>query len=277
MSTKKRAIRIEPTCVRKARAKEQLVQDHHSAVPAPNQQCVYESGKKGFIGSGVYEVKKALQHLGPQQTVDDLFIKAETGIDVQHEQNQHLLHRIMDNPSIEAQWHAERILFKRVPHLGIEDCNTLKEAIDSSWSGNKMTIATTDLANTYKGVEKDVERLVEDGDVSSLSLDGSSIYFTRLQGAPASSCVKDLWNGVAVPKGHMLQDALVSRKVLTREEVDAREARMKRERDKEKMEADQAAAAKKARKMPMIRKITNTHLQLPLPDFSFATASVSQL
>ena len=129
-----------------------------------------------------------------------------------------------------------------------------------------MTIATKDLANTYKGVEKDVERLVEDGDVSSLSLDGSSIFFKRLPGTPASSCIRDLWNSVAVPKGHLLQDALVSQNILTRDEVDVREARMKQHREKEKMEADQAAAAKKARKRPIIRKVTNTHLEMPRPE-----------
>ena len=164
-------------------------------------------GKTSNIGS-VYEVKKALQYFDAHQTVDDLFIKAETGIDVKHEQNEHLLRKLMTNESIDVQWHGERVIFKRKPNLGIQDCSTLKQVIDSSWGGEKMTVRTKDLADTYRGVEKDVERLVEDGDVSSLhnTEDGSQIFFKRLHGTPASSCIKDLWNGV--PKGHLLQDNL---------------------------------------------------------------------
>ena len=266
MSTKKQAIRIEPTCVRKVRAKKEKLSQDNQKDPTAKAQCLFESGKTSCLGSAIYLIKKALQPFDPQQTVSDLFIKAETGIDVMHPRNEDLLNSLLQNALIDAQWHGERVIFKRKPHLGIQDCDTLKEAIDSSWGGNKMTIATKDLFDTYREVEKDVERLAEDGDVGSLSLDGSSIFFKRLQGAPASSCIKELWHSVAVPKGHLLQEALVSRKMLTRDEVDVREARMKNEREKEKMEADQAAAAKKARKMPVIRKVTNTHLELPRPE-----------
>ena len=98
---------------------------------------MFESGKKGFVGSAVFEVKRALKYLDPQQTVNDLFIKAETGIDVKCEQNEHLLNSLMHNTFIDAWWQGDRVLFKRKPHLGIEDCSTLKKAIGSSWGGEK--------------------------------------------------------------------------------------------------------------------------------------------
>lgn len=263
MSTKKRAIQIEPTCVRRARSKkEKPLQDK----PTEKAVFTFESGRTSCIGSGVYAIKRALEHFDPHDTASDLFIKAETGIDVTHSKNKDLLDNLFKTPSIDVQQQGERIIFKRNPHLGIQDCDTLKQAIDSAWSGNKMTIAMKDLSDTYREVERDVERLAEDRDVSSLHIDGSSIFFKRLQGTSASSCIKDMWHNVEVPKGHLLQDALVDRRILTRDEVDVREARMKSEREKEKMEADQAAAAKKPRKMPIIRKVTNTHLELPRPE-----------
>ena len=269
MSTKKRAVRIEPTCVRKSRAKkEKRASGPDQGPPLPQAKCVFVSGKTSCVGLGVYEITRALRDVDPNVSVNDLFIKSETGIDVKDDRNGALLDNLFNSSAIDAREEGDRVMFRRKPNLSIQDCRTLKAAINSSWARDKMTLSTKDLSNTYRGVEKDVERLVEDGDVGSLNLDGCPIFFKRLQGTSASSSIKDLWHSIEVPKGDRLQEKLVESRLLTKEELDVRAARDKLERDKAKADADQAAADKKARKMPIIRKVTNAHLQLPFFDGS---------
>lgn len=227
------------------------------------KRCVFVSGKVSCVNVGIYEITKALRPIEVRVSVDDQFIKSETGIDVKDGRNADLLQSLEESAFIDIRCVDDRIMLKRKPNLGIQDCYTLKEAIDTSWGGDKMTMETKDLDNTYRGVENDAERLAQDGEVGFLSLGESSIFFKRLQGAPASGYIKDLWHSVDVPKGDSLQDELVKRRILTPAEVKERAARIKKERDKKKMESDRATAAKQMRKMAVIRKVTNTHLQLP--------------
>lgn len=251
MESLTKTLTIESRAARKARA----------ATEVKAEQPVYvflQDSNTLSTHHALFLVIQCTRDLDVGQTVDCGFVARETGIDVCDARNANFLETLKGHANLNVQSTDSGVRISRRASFGIVDKDTLLQEIRRRRTGAVMTITKKDLENTYRGACQDLDNLVFSGEVEEIkSL--PSVYCARLPGAQASPAARALWHSVTVPKGHLLQDTLVQRRILTKEEIAERLQRSKRLRN----ETKQRSQAQKQPRPIVVRKVTNTHLAPP--------------
>jgi len=205
-----------------------------------------------------------------EQEVSITELRRKLGIDL-HQQNNEILDKLESHPRIVRINQNGECRLQYEPPRGIRNRGALAyeltNAGPSSYSVEQRCdrhppVLRSELKpdETYPGVEVDIDELLAEGLVARVEHSDKKhsefVLFAMPPGLPAIEEVRELWRRERVPQGPALQDDLLKRKLLTKEQLDKRKKRKEAER---KAAAEASKSAKRDR-TGTIRTWKNTHL-----------------
>ena len=211
------------------------------------------------FASAVEDIQAFLRHHAADASLDD--VRRGVGIDLQQPG---LLGALRNNPRIEsiALATGERLRFQ--PAYGVRNRASLAHMLSRAFpgSGEAESVLRSELTpeETYDGVDVDVDELLAQGRCVRVDCTDKKSHdfalFAPLPGRPVSAEVRAMWKAETVPQGAALQEELIKRKLLTKEEVAERMER----RAESRRRAKEAAEQPKKQRTGQIRTWANTHL-----------------
>ena len=238
-----------------------------TSAPAETRRVQKVDGTEINLLRGIFAIVdflKQREHLA-EASFDD--VRGATKIDLQR--NSELLNELRSNKRVEVYDNGGGLRLRYAPPYGVRNKGDLLHLVEhctpSRTDGGPETVLKSELVkDTYPGVEDHIEALAKDPSnrFSMLTRNDKkdSILYATPTGEPASDLVRGMWRESVPPKGDTeMRAQLIARKVVTKQELDDREARKAAVR---KAAKDLADANKKSR-APTFRKVTNNHLAMP--------------
>lgn len=156
------------------------------------------------------------------------FFRQVFDIDLVNPSNADFLRRIEQNPAIVVERIQGRGLqLRRDPPYGVTNKEALRNLIFGLPNG-RLGLPASCLNGTYRGVHRDLNEMVEDGDLvavpSTAHKDSDLVYFKNPHVQTASGLLRGLWDSVAIPDTDKEVQAYLIRNKLRRTEVYAERA-----------------------------------------------------
>ena len=265
--TKKLISMQEKKSLKRARQNEEA----GASGPAETRRVLKVDGTDLNFNKAIFDIVdflKKREHLA-EATFDE--VRNAKGIDLQR--NAELLNELRsNNKRVEVYDNGGGLRIRYAPPHGVRNMGDLVHLVEhctpSRTDGGPETVMRSELLkDTYPGVEEHIEALAKDPSnrFSMLACRNTfnredAILFATPEIQPASDLVRGMWRESKPPKDEReMQLQLIQRKVVTKQELDEREARKAAVR---KAAKDLEDANKKSR-APTFRKVTNNHLAMP--------------
>ena len=236
--------------------------DDAEAGPAEQQLDVHkDDGSVVAFASAAEDIQIFLQEHGSEATLDE--VRRGVGFDLQQQQGR-LLDALRRNPRVEAIGLASGELLKYRPPFGVRNRGALSHLLSRTMPGGGETesVLRSELKadETYADVDVDIDELLAQGRCVRVWVTHKKTRDFALFGNPpgrrATEEICNLWSEQRVPLE--LKKELLSRKLRTQEEFDAREDRVAARRKREAELKDE----NKKRRTGQIRKISETNAHL---------------
>jgi hypothetical protein len=232
------------------------------AGPAEQQLDVQkDDGSRVAYAHVAEDIQIFLQEHGSEATLDE--VRRGVGVDLQQQQGL-LLDALRCNPRIEAIGLASGELLKYRPPFGVRNRGALSHLLSRTMPGGGETesVLRSELKadETYPGVDADIDELLAQGKCVRVFVTHKKTrdfaLFANPPGRAATEEMCNLWREEKIPLE--LEKELLSRKLRTQEEFDARRERVAARRKREEELND----GNKKRRTGQIRKISETNAHL---------------
>lgn len=223
-------------------------------------QVQHDDGHMVAYADLVEEIQLYLQQHGSEVTLDE--VRQHTGFDVRQPG---VLEALRCNPRIEAINLATGERLKYRPPFGVRNRGSLAHMLSRAYpgSGEIEAVLRSELRaeETYDGLDVDLDELLAQNACVRINVNDNKrarefVLFAAPEGAPLPEEVREMWRAERVPAGPALQEAVLDRKLRTKQEIEERGEHRAEERRK----AQELAAQPKQNKGKRIRKWNNTHL-----------------